>query len=55
MNAIENAWRDLERHHLAHRAFRNTNEMDRAVHQAVSNLNQERSHVHPCHNLPMAA
>ena len=55
LNAIENTWRDLKRHHLAHRTFRNTDELDRAIHQAVTNLNQERSHMHPCHNLPMAA
>ena len=55
LNAIENTWRDLKRHHLAHRTFRNMSELNRAIHQAVTNLNQERSHMHPCHNLPMAA
>ncbi len=55
LNAIENTWRDLKRHHLGHRTFSNTDELNRVIHQAVANLNQERSHMHPCHNLPMAA
>ena len=55
LNAIENTWRDLKRHHLAHRTFRNTDEMDCAIHQAVANLNRERITIHPCHNLPMVA
>ena len=55
LNAIENTWRDLKRHHLAHQTFRNTDDLDRAIHQAVANMNQERSHKHPCRNLPMAA
>lgn len=60
LNAIENTWRDLKRHYLAHRTFRDAGELDRAVHQAVADLNTERSrmharHTHPCHSLPMAA
>jgi len=55
LNAIENTWRDLKRHHLAHRTFRTVAELDQAIHQAVANMNQERSHMHPCRNLPMAA
>ena len=55
LNAIENTWRDLKRHHLAHRTFRNTDELNRAIHQAVASMNQERAVVHPCHNLSMAA
>lgn len=60
LNAIENTWRDLKRHHLAHRTFRGADELDRAVHQAIAELNKERRrmhvrHNHPCHNLAMAA
>ena len=55
LNAIENTWRDLKRHHLAHRTFRNTDELDQAIHQAVSAMNKERSRLHPCRNLSMAA
>jgi transposase len=63
LNAIEGAWRDLKRHYLAHRSFRDADELDRAIHQAVADRNKERSryvhtsrcHTHPCHNLPLAA
>ena len=55
LNPIENTWRDLKRHHLAHQTFRIAAELDRAIHQAIANMNQERSHMHPCRNLPMAA
>ena len=55
LNPIENTWRDLKRHHLAHQTFRIVAELDRAIHQAIANMNQERSHMHPCRNLPMAA
>ena len=55
LNAIENTWRDLKRHHLAHRTFGNTDELDRTIHQAVAALNQQRAAMHPCHNLHRAA
>ena len=55
LNPIENTWRDLKRHHLAHRTFRTAAELDQAIHQAITNMNQERSHMHSCRYLPMAA
>ncbi len=55
LNLIEATWRDLKRHHLAHRTFRDTDELDQAIHQATAALNKERSSLHPCHNLPKAA
>ena len=55
LNAIENTWRDLKRHYLAHRTFRDVAELDRAIHQAVADLNKERAAMHPCHDLPKAA
>ena len=55
MNAIEGTWRDLKRHYLAHQTFRTTADLDRAIHQAVANLNQERANMHPCHDLRRAA
>ena len=55
LNAIETTWRDLKRHHLVRQTFRNASDLDSAIHQAVANLNNEQSHMHPCHNLPMAA
>ncbi len=55
LNAIENTWRDLKRHFLAHRTFRGVTELDRAIHQAVADLNKEQAARHPCHNPSMAA
>ena len=60
LNDIENSWRDLKRHHLAHRTFRTTDDLDCAIHQAVATLNQERSSMHarqshPCCNPSKAA
>ena len=55
LNVIEATWRDLKRHHLAHRTFRDTNDLDQAIHQALSALNKERTVMHPWHNLPKAA
>lgn len=43
LNDIEEVWRDLKRHHLAHQTFRNADHLDRAIHDAVLSLNQERS------------
>ena len=48
LNDIEPVWRDLKRHHLAHRTFRNAADLDAAIHAAVSDLNQERQRTRPC-------
>ena len=42
LNDIERSWRDLKRHYLAHRTFRNADALDVAIHQAVQALNRER-------------
>jgi transposase len=55
LNPIERTWRDLKRHYLAHRTFPNSDELDRAIRQAVVDLNQERRRMHSCHNLHMVA
>jgi hypothetical protein len=55
LNPIEGTWRDLKRHHLAHRTFRDAGDLDRAIRQAVTALNRERAVMHPCRNLPKAA
>ena len=44
LNDIEAAWRDLKRHHLAHRTFTGPEDLDRAIHNAVAKLNGERRH-----------
>lgn len=53
LNHIELVWRDLKRHHLAHRTFTNIDHLDHSVHQAVKALNRERAQ--PCDNLSIAA
>ena len=42
LNDIERSWRDLKRHYLAHRTFRDADQLDLAVHEAVRCLNRER-------------
>jgi transposase len=42
LNDIERSWRDLKRHYLAHRTFRDADQLDRAIHEAVRALNHER-------------
>ena len=42
LNDIERSWRDLKRHYLAHRTFRDADALDVAIHQAVQALNRER-------------
>jgi transposase len=53
LNAIEPVWRDLKRHHLAHRTFADADQLDRAIHEAVAERNRERAHS--CDNLRTAA
>jgi transposase InsO family protein len=43
LNDIEPVWRDLKRHHLAHQTFTGPDDLDRAIHDAVAELNAERN------------
>lgn len=43
LNNIEPVWRDLKAHHLAHQTFANPDALNQAIHQAVNELNAERS------------
>ena len=43
LNDIEEVWRDLKRHHLAHQTFLNADRLDGAIHKAVKSLNKERN------------
>jgi len=54
LNDIGAVWRDLKRHHLAHRTFTGPVDLDRAIHDAVAALNAERSH-HPLGSQRIAA
>jgi hypothetical protein len=36
-------WRDLKAHHLAHHTFADADALDRAIHAAMADLNQERT------------
>ena len=42
LNDIEVVWHDLKAHHLAHQTFADTDALDRAIRQAVDELNAER-------------
>lgn len=54
LNDIERSWRDLKRHFLAHQTFTDVDHLDRAIHEAVAALNNER-HMQVCTNLRIAA
>jgi transposase len=54
LNDIELCWRDLKRHHLAHRTFADAAELDQAILDAVDDLDQERR-VDPCDRSRIAA
>lgn len=54
LNDIEEVWRDLKRHHIAHQTFRSADHLDRAIHQAVLSLNKERN-LDPLGNHRIAA
>lgn len=55
LNNIEQAWRDLKRHFLAHRTFANVDQLNQAIHEAVRAMNAERGQSHSRHNLQRAA
>ncbi len=54
LNDIEEVWRDLTRHHLAHQTFTGAEDLDQAIHEAVMELNRERNR-HPLPNHRRAA
>ena len=54
LNAIENSWRDLKQHFLAHQTFRDADHLDSAIQAAVVNLNKERQ-TKMCTNSRIAA
>ena len=54
LNDIEELWRDLKRHHLAHQTFTGVEDLDQAIHEAVMELNRERNR-HPLPNHRSAA
>ena len=54
LNDIEDVWRDMKRHHLAHQTFASADDLDRGIHQAVTDLNRERMH-HPLDNQRISA
>jgi len=50
----ERSWRDLKRHFLAHQTFPDTDDLDRAIHKGIADINQERQ-SRRCTNLRIAA
>lgn len=59
LNEIEIAWRDLKRHHLAHRTFSDAQQLEATIRNSVAALNHERMNAqmnaHMCDNLRIAA
>ncbi len=55
LNDIERSWRDLKRHHLAHKTFKTAGDLECAIRAAVKTLNQERQMPLPCDDLKRAA
>jgi transposase len=45
LNDIEEVWRDLKRHHLAHQTFANPADLDQGIRDAVDKLNTERNRL----------
>ena len=43
LNDIENAWRDLKRHYLAHQTFASAEDLDAQIREAIHAMNRERS------------
>jgi len=54
LNDIERSWRDINRHFVAHRTFTEADHLDRAIHQGIADMNQERQ-AQVCTNLRIAA
>jgi transposase len=46
LNDIEEVWRDLKRHHLAHQTFTDADDLDNTIHGAVAKLNMKHTR-HP--------
>jgi transposase len=53
LNDIERVWRDLKRHHLAHRTFTDADQLERDVQSTIGERNRERAHL--CDNPRIAA
>jgi hypothetical protein len=53
LNDIERVWRDLKRHHLAHRTFADADQLERDIQSTIDERNRERAHL--CDNLRIAA
>lgn len=55
LNDIELAWRDLKRHHLAHRTFVDAEHLEATIHRSVTDLNRERMKARSCDSPRIAA
>ncbi len=55
LNDIERTWRDLKRHHLAHKTLKTAGDLECAIRAAVKKLNQGRQVPHLCDGLKRAA
>lgn len=55
LNDIERSWRDLKRHHLAHRTFDDADDLQATIQHCGRRMNRERMIRDPCDALPKAA
>ncbi len=55
LNDIEEVWRDLKRHHLAHRTFADAEQLQQTIHQSVTAMNRERVRPYSCDSQRIAA
>jgi uncharacterized protein DUF5681 len=51
---VERSWRDLKGHFLAHQTFADADHLERAIHNAIADMNVERQAL-LCTNLRIAA
>ena len=54
LNDIERSWRDLKGHFLAHQTLADADHLDRAIHQGIADMSEERQSP-MCTNLRIAA
>jgi hypothetical protein len=54
LNDIEQSWRDLKCHFLAHQTFSDLDHLDHAIQKAITDMNRERQ-TQVCTNLRIAA
>lgn len=55
LNDIERVWRDLKRHHRAHRTFTDADDLEQTIQRRVANMNHEQNRALSCDSPRIAA